>query len=349
MSKPEIIGVDDGHNCIKVYAGRDSATGLPIQYKMLSRAAMGIVNMGQDDAISKELVSVDGDIFTVSESLSIFENTRSDEYQTSKLSKALVYQALRNTNLQSNDLKITSGLPVNRFYSGSNNGMNKKLISEKKETLKSMSDVFNVYDHNNALPKINIHDVCVLCEANAAFFDVLLDDNGDDTELAKELELYEGGAGVIDIGGRTTDCVVVNPNGQSLNASRSSTRDIGILDFQDGIRTSIKEKFNLNFISEVNLQKALLNDGVYGFGARKIDISEIIEQHKSQLFKRLENLLESTIGDGSDLPAIILVGGGSYFLKDMIFKKYQNIIIPEDVEFSNARGFYKIYKHYVWI
>ena len=347
MNNPEIIGVDDGHNCIKVYAGRDSATGLPIQYKMLSRAAMGIVNMGQDDAITKELVSVDGDIFTVSESLSQFDNTCQDEYQTSKLSKALVYQALRNANLLSNDLKITSGLPVNRFYNESKTGMNKKLISEKKETLKNMSEVFNVYDKNNNLPKINIHDVCVLCEANAAFFDVLLDDNGDDTQIGMELELYEGGAGVIDIGGRTTDCVVVNPNGQSLNASRSATRNVGILDFQDGIRASMKEEHGLRFISEVNLQKALLNDCVYGLGNKKIDISEIVNHHKTILFKKLENIFDSTIGDGSDLPAIILVGGGSYFLKDLIEQKYQNIIIPDDVEFSNARGFYKIYKHYV--
>ncbi len=343
--EPIIVGVDDGHNCIKVYAGLDEKTGQPIQFKMLSRAVVGVANLGDADTIARQLVEVDGDVFTVAEDLKEYENTRNDDYQTSKLSKALVYQALRNANLPSTNLKITSGLPVDRFYSGPNKSMNQKLIAEKRETLGDMSQVFNKFDKKRNEAKINIDEIKVFCEANAAYFDVVIDNNGELTDLANELELYEGGAGVIDIGGRTTDCVVVNPNGNSLNAARSGTRDIGVLGFLDDLKMALKNELNINFISEPSLLKSL-DTGFYGYGNNKRDITAIINLHKQQFFKKLESFIESTIGDGSDLPAIILVGGGSYYLKDIIQARYENIIIPEDVEFSNARGFYKIYKNF---
>lgn len=122
-------------------------------------------------------------------------------------------------------------------------------------------------------------------------------------------------------------------------------RDIGVLGFLDDLKMALKNELNINFISEPSLLKSL-DTGFYGYGNNKRDITAIINLHKQQFFKKLESFIESTIGDGSDLPAIILVGGGSYYLKDIIQARYENIIIPEDVEFSNARGFYKIYKNF---
>lgn len=340
------VGVDDGHSCIKVYVGRSGDLQDPIQFKMFSRAKVGIANMGEDDTINRELVVVDGDIYTVNENLPDFESTQNDNYPLSKLIKALVYQAVRNADVGRNKVKIATGLPVSKFYTtGMQKMMNKDLLINKKNHLLSMNNVFNKFDASKNLPQIEFIDHKVFCEANAAYYDVLLDDLGEFTEIAESYELFKYGAAVIDIGGRTTDCVVINPGGGSLNAARSGTKNLGILDLMEELRNDLKNKFKWSFISETALNQAL-RTGIYGAGIKKVDISEMVEAHKESLFKRLEAFIDSTIGDASDVPAIILVGGGSYILGDIIKSKYSNIIIPEDQEFSNARGFYKIHVHH---
>lgn len=337
---PLIVGLDDGHSAIKIYTHPNPQDPLvkPIQFKMLSRGASGIKNMGSEDVINNQLIVVGDRVFTVLESLTDFENTKNDEYQTSQLSKALVYQALRLANLPQRNVIISAGLPVDKFYA--NQRPNIQLISEKKHNLLEMDGVYNKFDEAYSVPKIKIGNVKVLCEANAAFYDVLMDDNGETTEIAKQYELEDYGAAVLDIGGRTTDCVVVNPDG-SLNARRSGTHNLGVLDLQDRVRSSLKNKHRLGHISEIALNKALIT-GKYGPIANQIDISEILAEEKQALFDGLDAFIKSTIGDSSDVPALILVGGGAYVLSDLIKEKYSNLIIPDDTEFSNARGFFKL-------
>lgn len=342
----QFVGVDDGHSCIKIYLGANLDFPEPIQFKMFARAKIGVANMGDDDTINKELVVVDGDTYTVNENIPDFESTQNDDYPLSKLNKALVYQALRNADLGSKPKKIATGLPVSRYYTtGMHKTMNKELLTAKKAHLLSMDHVYNKYDEEKALPRVKIIDHKIFCEANAAYFDVLMDDFGQLTQTAEDYELYEYGAAVIDIGGRTTDCVVINPGGGSLNSARSGTSNIGILDLMEEFRNDLKSTYKWSFISETALSNALIT-GTYGAAAKKTDVSDLVKAHKDRLFKRLESFISSTIGDASDVPAIILVGGGSYILQDIIQERYPNVIIPEDREFSNARGFYKIYAHH---
>lgn len=340
------VGVDDGHSCIKVYVGISGDLSEPIQFKMFSRAKIGVANMGDDDTINRELVVVDGDTYTVNENIPDFESTQNDNYPLSKLNKALVYQGLRKADVGRSNVVIATGLPVSKFYtSGMQKMMNKDLLLKKKNHLMGMSDVYNKFDHSREIPQIKVIDHKVFCEANAAYYDVLLNDLGEITELAESYELFEYGAAVIDIGGRTTDCVVINPGGGSLNSNRSGTVNLGILDLLEELRNDLKARHNWSFISETSLNKAMLT-GHYGAGANKVDVTDLVQAHKERLFKRLESFIDSTIGDASDVPAIILVGGGSYILGETIKKKYKNLIIPEEQEFSNARGFYKILVHH---
>lgn len=340
------VGVDDGHSCIKIYVGASADRKDPIQFKMQSRAKIGIANMGDDDTINKELIVIDSDTYTVNENMSNFESTQNDNYPLSNLNKALVYQALRKADVGRKTVSIATGLPVSKFYTtGMQKMMNKDLLLKKKNHLLKMDSVYNKYDQSLNLPQIKVRDHKVFCEANAAYYDVLVDDLGRITEVAEKYEIYDYGAAVIDIGGRTTDCVVINPGGGSLNSDRSSTLNLGILDLMEELRNDLKAKYNWSFISEASLSRAL-ETGLYGAGANKTDIKDLIEDHKDRLFKRLESFLLTTIGDASDVPAVILVGGGSYILGDIIKTKYPNIIIPDEQEFSNARGFYKILVHF---
>lgn len=346
------VGLDDGHDHLKVYFGRDEKTGEPIQFKMHSRATFGRQNIGDDDDVNEERIEIGSDTYTVSENLTSFDSTQNDTYPTSDLSKALVYQALRlglkNNNLNCRSLKITSGLPFNKFYNttSSSRSKNQTLIEAKKLNLMNMDNVSNIYDNEKGIPKLNIISHTVLCEASAAYYDYLLDDDCKETQAGQNLGIYDGGAAVLDIGGRTTDCVVVNPNGNNINAQRSGTVNIGILTIYEEVRGRLREQHGWSYINEAALSESF-KTGIYRLGQNSHNIREIIETAKYNMFKRIEHSINSTIGDGSDLPAIILAGGGSYFVKDLLCERYKNIVTPQDPEYANARGFYKVLKYYV--
>lgn len=350
QNTPILVGLDDGHDHMKIYLGKNKVTGEPMQFKMHSRAVFGCENIGDDDKVNHERIVIGNDTYTVSESLTNFANTRNDNYPTSPLSKVLVYQALRlalaQFNIDARNLNITSGLPVNKFYDSATRLKNQTLISAKKENLLAMSDVFNILDQQQNKPQIKIIDHTVLCEASAAYYDFILDDDGKETDQSAELGLYQAGAAVLDIGGRTTDCIVLNPQGHNINANRSGTIDVGILEMYDQIRNTLKQREGWSYINESALSEAIIT-GVYRLGKNSYDITEIIKTAKYSIFKRIEEFIFSTIGDGSDLPAIILAGGGSYSLRDLITAKYKNTVIPEHPEFANARGFYKVLNFYV--
>lgn len=339
-----VVGIDDGHSGIKVfYVDKD---GKKHQFKMLSKGIVGVVRYGDEANVNEEVVSVDGVDYTISETLQDCDNTRNEDYPISKLNRALVYQALRNAKLSSKKLIIGTGLPVDRFYT--NKSMNKPLIESKKANLLNMSGVFNKKDKMIGVSQIEIDKHIVFCEANSAYYDVLFDLNDKGglivSQIAKDYEIFEYGSAVIDIGGRTTDCVVVNPNGKTLNASRSGTIDVGMLDFIDSLRQEIQSTYKMKFISEKALMEAI-STGVYKVGQNVAEISNIVNKHKKSMMEKLENFIESTVGDASDVPVIILVGGGAYTFGEMIEEKFGNVVIPKDAEFSNARGFYKLLKH----
>lgn len=55
-------------------------------------------------------------------------------------------------------------------------------------------------------------------------------------------DLFEGGCAVIDIGGRTTDIAVINPQGGTMQTSRCGTLDVGIITLKSILNQNIKAK-----------------------------------------------------------------------------------------------------------
>ncbi|OIH08582.1 hypothetical protein A7M79_07145 [Acinetobacter baumannii] len=341
-----VVGLDDGHDHQKVYLGINKLTNKPMQFKMPSKAAIGQANMGSEDEVNGEIISVKGSLYTVSPSLQNWEDTKTEEFPTSILSKVLAYQAIRNAckehTIMGDKLIISSGLPVNRFYNIQTKEINKKLTEEKKANLLDFKGIFNKEDEKNKVKSLNITDHYVFCEGSSAYWDYIYDNNGGVSVEAEETGAYEGGAAIIDVGGRTTDCLIMNANGNNINGYRSDTKDFGVLNINEIIKNEMKEKFNIRFVNEVSLKKAYIT-GNYVIGQKSHDIRNIILAAKQEYYKNIENLLDKTIGDGSDVPVVILVGGGSYLLKDVLIERYgDSVVIPHDPEFANARGFYKL-------
>lgn len=330
-----IVGVDDGHDGIKIYAGSNK------QYRLPARVQVGIKNLGDADQVNEEIIIVENTNYTVSENLTDYADTRTEEYPVSTLNRALVYQALRRSGIKGKHFKIATGLPVNRFYGGENRSLNHPLINAKvKNLLNIQNSTYNkLDDHQNIFP-ICISKHIVFCEAQAAYFDCIINDDGSASKRSNALLEY--GAGIIDIGGRTTDVVVMNPKGKSMQSDRSHTIDEGIINLRRNISDQIKSKLKIQQISEKMLSNAI-ETGFYG-ATNNFDVQEIVQTQKLNLVEQLSKMIDANIKGGTDLGGVIVVGGGSIILKKELQARYPDWIYPDNPEFANARGMFKAAK-----
>lgn len=343
-----LLGIDDGHSHIKIYGGLHPLTNKPIVFKIPSKAAVGItLTSDQQDNVDSQVVSVNQNQYTVSDIVTHPIDTRTSDYPLSDFNKALIHQCLslaeREGVLPVTDRKVfaTTGLPVALFYSGS--GRNTQLIQNKIDFLKNDDQVHNHLDERLGKNHFKFIEHEVFCEAQAAFFDACMTDEGGLTEIGSDL--LEFGAGVLDIGGRTTDCLVSAPGGQTFYRERTKTLELGVLTLFDNIRERIKLKLGNNAtINNKFLEKAI-RTGKYGLAVNCIDVTDIIDDEKLSMAMNIKNFSDKNIGDGNDLAGMICVGGGATFLKKELQKCMPNLIFVDDSEYANARGFYKMARH----
>lgn len=343
-----VLGVDDGHSHIKIF-GVNPITKEVFKFKIPSKAAIGVAFTSDDqNNIDKEVVLINGQAYTVSNLVAHGMDTRVVDYPVSEFNKVLIHQCLslaeREGILPKSARKIcaSTGLPISLFYGGDNNTRNEKLISQKTNFLTNDDLVINALDQREGKSPFKFIQHIVSCEAQAAFFDASSTISGGYSEIGKDLMEY--GAGILDIGGLTTDCLVSTPGGKTFFRDRTTSSKKGVLSFYDDVEERIRQLQSGNPINKKLLEKAILT-GKYGLGSNVIDVADIIGSAKKSLALEIKNFADRNIGSGDDLAAVICVGGGSIFLEKELKECMPNIILAEDREYANARGFYKIAAH----
>lgn len=348
--KSILVGIDDGHANIKIYAGTNPKDGSPIQFKIPSKASLGVIFKSDDqDRIDQEVIEINDTPYTVSEILSDIVDTRTKDYPISNLNKVLIHQCLalaaRNGILPEGyrEILATTGLPVNRYYGLESGQPDTDFIQKKKDFLLNNDIVINRFDKRNGETPFIFAKHQVFCEAQAAYFDVCMHDDGNLTQDGRDY--LDFGAGILDIGGRTTDCLVAAPGGKTFFSGRSGTLDKGVLSFHENIRSRIKARIgNGAEINEKFLQRSIAT-GTYGLTSSSINIEDILREEKVNLAQYIINFTHKLIGDGKDLAGVICVGGGSIFLENELKELMPQLIFLKDREFANARGFYKMSRH----
>lgn len=324
------VGVDDGHYSIKV-VGEDGVCISKPSRAQHGKQLASIMTLGSSEAFYT--VKDNGETFTVSDYLPNPEDTRFNGFYTSTLDLVLIHHALRAAGFGGKPVKIATGLPVNSFFLG-NTELNKKLIAAKQKNLGREVEC-------GTRPVAMVVSNTVVAEAIAAYFDSLLDMDGKPTELFDEFK--NSTVGVIDIGGRTTDCAVILPGADSIDVSRTGSTDIGVLNMYDAVHARIKAQEDLdlplNKIEKVVKTKKLMA------GGEEIDMTEIVEDETNKLAEKILSAIYPKIGTGRDLEYILIVGGGAYVLKNHLKAAFKHAIIPEKPEFANARGMLKAGKY----
>lgn len=334
------VGIDDGHYGTKICLEDGKCLYMP------SRAARGlhpIAGFSGNNEPQDTAYSVAEDNYTVIEDYALIpaEDTRyvNPPFPVSSLNRVLVYHALMRAGLGGKALSVVTGLPVGDFYE--RGVKNEELISAKIKNL--LEGKIENKNSSIVLPKIVKHNV--LSEGIAAFFDLLL--NFDGSENEETVKLIERRAmAVVDVGGKTTDIALVTEGGQGIYPDRSGTKDVGALNLSEAVAAKLKTRFKLANLPPAKHVEMAIKEKTYSLYGDQHDIADIVDEEAKNFANKISSELNRLVRDGSDVGAVVFVGGGAIMLKPYFETLYpKQSIFPDQPEFANARGMLKAAKY----
>lgn len=329
------VGVDDGHHSIKVTHAKGSFT-----YSSRARQGRHVINSmgGETGLYTTGEQGGDGEVsYTVNAFITEPVSTRFDEFPISPLNRVLVHHALAKSGLGGKKCAIATGLPFSHYYD--NGERNDVLIEAKRKSLAKP-----VTSENRKLAEIAKNFVTT--EGIAAYMDQLMTMDGDETPLCADLTGTT--VGVIDIGGRTTDIAVMLPqednSGAQIDVARSGSDMRGMLMLNDRMGARLRQKFRFSNIDPSELEKAVRN-GRFNWDCETQDVSDILLEEKQEVMSEILQIIKAKIGMGKELGRLVIVGGGSLILRDQLKEHFPKAIYPDEPQYANSRGMYKIVKY----
>ncbi len=322
MSPITYVGIDDGFAEIKA-CWRD-AGGTLQKLRFPSCVGSGAALTSVSGVPSNRAYVTAGRNYTVLPP-SDHIDTRFDAYPTSDVNRVLVHHALRQAGLGGQRVTLCSGLPPGAYFLGPA-GINDRLVHAKNDSLKKP-----VLPLSTDAPA-TIEKAMVCPEGVAAVFDHAISDEGDLVE-----QISETGWGVVDIGGRTTDVVVVVwDESVTIDHSRTGTKEIGVMRVRDLILQRWCAENDSTAEDVSGLETVLETRQLKSYG-RAHDVSALVDQAIDEVGEGILNFVQQKMKSAARMDKILFVGGGAEVFR-RVLKAYPSAVIPDDPAFANARG-----------
>lgn len=326
--RPYLCAVDDGYAQMKVY-GAPLSGNTPVRFTCRSSITLGRHALGSlsgDGAGIGIFQTEEGSHYTVSDLVSS-DNLQFDGFHESQHNRVLVNHALIEAGYSGKKVELWTGLPVADFFKGAER--NQEAIARKIANLRK--GVINTMPNGAPLPQLV--DIRVGCQAVASALDFCLDDD------LKERHPDVSRVAVVDIGGRTTDIALII-NGGRFDPKRSGTENVGVLDVQRNLSRLVQEKFSTTDEYSAQFIDNCLRTGNARLWRQDHDVKDLIERAVEEPRARIKAMIHRVLGSASDVDVILFVGGGAALFSGLE-KSFPNGEVPQDPEFSNARGLYK--------
>lgn len=192
------------------------------------------------------------------------------------------------------------------------------------------------YYFGRELHTAEIRNVTVLPQSAGAFYDMILDEYGEiaDDVLASETVL------TIDVGGRTTDCNIMESGRYS---QESFTVFRGVWKIHDQLRKLVQRDYK--FVLKPYEVDIVARTGAVKLGGNIFPCQNLVNEAVQVTFPELKDELTLHIDDFRRFGGIVLTGGGAHLYKDVFGEMFARMKVPmtvsEEAEFSNAKGYYK--------
>lgn len=325
---PVSIGLDDGYAITKVALPDGRLFAVP------SRGRVGRSTVTWIDHSTPTIAEYETDATVYAVGSVDAAATQFDGYPTSGLNRAIVQHTLQTAGLSGCVVHAVSGLPVSAFYAADGT-QRRDAIDAKRRSLQQP-----VRCLSGALSaEIAFHQV--IPEALAAWYDYVIDDSHGEPRL--DAERAARPVAIVDIGGRTTDYVVVMDRG-IVHRTSGSLR-AGLLDVKQQVSNALQTRFQLETLDDRVVHQAL-ERGVVRLSGTDHDIHALVDAANRELVEKLYAETRRRLDGGVELDQILFVGGGAVVLAPLIGEWFPNQVLAPLPAFANARGMLK-YLRYV--
>ncbi|MEE4378232.1 MAG: ParM/StbA family protein [Candidatus Competibacteraceae bacterium] len=325
---PIPVGLDDGYAFTKIALPDGRLLAIP------SRARVGQSGVTWIHEAEQRISEYETEDTVYSVGALDGSPTHFEGYPWSGLNRSVVQHALQQAGLAGKSVHAVSGLPVSTFYRKSGEHR-QETIARKRDSLKQ-----TVRPLSGALPAgIAFHEV--IPEALAAWYDYVIVELEDGVTL--DADRVSVPLAIVDIGGRTTDYVVVKDQG-ILHASSGSLQ-CGMLNVKQSVADGIQERFDLETLSEQLVSQAVEHK-IVRLQGKEHDVAALVEAAMREVVERIHDETRRQLGLGIELDRVLFVGGGTVALSKHISNWFPHQAIAEHPAFANARGMLK-YLRYV--
>ena len=327
VPSPVVIGLDDGYSHTKIALPDGRLVSVP------SSARRGPAHRtwlnGRSPSIAEYVTQ--GEVWSAGDIHG--ESTQFADYPHSLLNRIVVQHALQTAGLSGSVAELASGLPVSAFYDSQ--GQRRATFIESKS-----SSLAIPVNPQSATPPASVGFNTVIPEALAAWYDfVITEDNG---EPRMEQSRVRGATAVVDIGGRTTDFVVVSD--QAIDHARSGSIACGLLDVERAVTNSLRDRYGLERPTRSQVQAALKSGRIRLFGKDQ-NLEDQSLAARSAVLGQIRDECRRKLGTAAELDCVLFAGGGAVALAEALVGWFPHQVTASAATFANARGMLKFMRH----
>lgn len=308
MTQTVNAGIDIGYGDVKVVASDRAPFAFPAYTARIEDVQMLPADMRE------RVISADGVNYLVGDDARKVRRVTETYVDSDRIHQTeyrlLGLHALRMLNAER--VNLTAGLPVRDY-------------TRHREALTEV-----VRSWNGVYCKVGLHKI--VPQPFGTFWDIGLNLGPKETK-----QFEQGKVAIVDIGSGTTDLIEINEN--QFNPASYTTDPFAVSIAMKLIRNQIQIKHNAEF--EITGIPTIAAQGEFMSKGKPISVSRIVSDAKRHVVINTLAVAQRLWGNLNTFRYVIFTGGGAQFLRDELEQHIpsEQLMIPEDSAFSNARGF----------
>lgn len=234
--------------------------------------------------------------------------------------RLLALGALIDLGITKGVINLVTGLPVEWF-------------ADKDDLAAGLQGPHHFVANGQACA-VTVANVVIVPQPFGSFFRVLLASNGAMTDVNGWARRR---VGILDVGMHTSDYALsdslryVEPRSGSIDKAMARVYEL--------VREAIAQQYNRD-ASLDDVEKAV-REGVLPHRGGEIGVRDLVSQAREAIGRSVVGHAQTLWGDGDDLSAVLVTGGGGPFFFEEIRAVYPHARLLDGPQTANAEGFYR--------
>lgn len=348
MTNRICLGIDNGHYAHKVY---DHVGGMS---SVLTRSKLGedlTVSMMGDSKTSNMTLVTDSVAYTCGK-LRRYDDVNPLTFPESQAARVLLHYAMamhrEGKFLESENLSICTGIPIGRYFKKGRTEVDNELVSS---IVKNLSEPVTIKfpDGKEITKTVN---VIVKPQTFVAWYAYILEEkrtagmaDPSKPQVIRHDSRFNEPVAFVDIGGGSTDIVVIED--ASMDVTASGSEYIGSNDIRRYFEQLICEKFGMDGgVSSFLIDRAIQTK-MLALDGKEYNVEEEYLAAHSEADAKVLNFIKNKLGTNRQrqLNSIRLIGGGCHEFSGPITKAITRSAEAEHPQHENAKGMYLLARY----